>query len=108
MGWLTSTVDSIIFCGYLLSRIEEQLSFLEYLIHGFGSGYKPIENLIFFEHWNSCFICTHGIHINWYPSNNDESIVCTGLFCFMHDTTEKKVKLFLKFSPCDNTAYNFW
>ena len=37
--------------------------------------YNLVENLLFAEHLNSWFTCSHENHENWYPTNNNEFTV---------------------------------
>ena len=65
------------FRGYQFSWIAENLHIRGYLISWFCQFLytKPIENMIFVEHLNSWFTCTHETHENWYPTNDNESTV---------------------------------
>jgi len=54
---------------YEISRI------LNFVVLAFLSD-KSTVNLQFVGYLNSWLACSHEIHENWYPTNNNESTVC--------------------------------
>ena len=105
-------IKSYWYCGFIYLRLY-QFSWIENKIFSWISNllvlaksvYIPLQNLLFVEHLNFWFSCTHEIHENWYPTNINESTatyICIILFVFSAQLVDHQHIYFLPKSQSGN------